>query len=187
MEFKKMIVILSVAATVIMVCLFGVSYAYYSLSNASTEFSTSVEGEDVSVVYAQSEYISTTTGIPITEDQVANKASSSKFSALADATTFAGYEVALEVAIADISLDAALQDSYFKIQLLENGTVVKTVTGADIGSNSKVVLKNLSKITVGTTYNYEVRVWIQESGSSQNAMMGKSFTGRIQISSSMKK
>lgn len=187
MEFKKMIVILSIAATVIMVCLFGVSYAYYSLSNASTEFSTTVEGEDVSVVYAQSEYISTTTGIPITEAEIAAKASSSKFTALADATTFAGYEVALEVAIADISLDAALQDSYFKIQLLENGTVVKTVTGADIGSNSKVVLKNLSKITVGTTYNYEVRVWIQESGSSQNAMMGKSFTGRIQISSSMKK
>ena len=86
-----------------------------------------------------------------------------------------------------MSLDSALQVSDFKIQLLENGSVINTLTGADIGNNSKVVLKNLSKITVGTTYNYEVRVWIQESGSSQNAMMGKSFSGRIQISSSMKK
>jgi len=187
MEFKKLIIILSIAATVIVVCLLGVSYAYYSLSNASTEFNTTVANDDVYVVYAQSEYISTTTGIPISEDEIAAKASSSKFTALADSTTFAGYEVALEVAITDIFLDTALQDSYFKIQLLENGSVVKTVTGADIGTNSKVVLKNLSIIEVGTTYNYEVRVWIQDSGVSQNAMMGKNFSGRIQISSSMKK
>lgn len=187
MEFKRMIIILSVAATIIIVCLFGVSYAYYSLSNASTSFSTSVDGEDVSVVYNQSEYISITTGIPITEEEISTKAGSSKFSALADATTFANAQVALEVAIVDINLATALQDSYFKIQLLENNNVVKTVTGADIGSNSSIVLKNLSKITVGTTYNYELRVWIQESGVSQNDMMGQSFSGRIRISSSIKK
>lgn len=187
MEFKRMIVILVVAVTVIIVCLFGVSYAYYSLSNASTDFSTTVSNDDVYVVYAQSEYISTTTGIPIKADEVASKASASKFSALADSTKFAGYEVALEVSLVDVSLDSALQVSDFKIQILENGSVINTLTGADIGNNSKVVLKKLSKITVGTTYNYEVRVWIQESGSSQNAMMGKSFSGRIQISSSMKK
>lgn len=187
MEFKRMIIILSVAATIIIVCLFGVSYAYYSLSNASTFFSTSVDGEDISVVYNQSKYISVTTGIPITEGEVSTKASSSKFSALADSTTLANAEVALEVAIVDISLDTALQDSYFKIQLLENNTVVKTVTGVDIGSNSSIILKKLSKINVGTTYNYEIRVWIQESGVSQNDMMGQSFTGRISISSSIKK
>lgn len=187
MEFKKMIVIISIALTVIMVCLFGVSYAYYSLSNASTEFNTTVANDDIYVLYAQSEYISTTTGIPIKADEVAIKASSSKFSALADSTKFSGYEVALEVSLVDVFLDSALRVADFKVQLLENGSVVKTVTGADIGSNSEVVLKNLSRIEVGTTYNYEVRVWIQDSGVSQNAMMGKSFTGRIQISSSMKK
>lgn len=187
MEFKRMIVILLIAATIIMVCVFGVSYAYYSVSNASTEFNTSVSSEDVSVVYVQSEYISITTGIPITEAEVPTKAGSSKFSALADANTFAGYEVALEVGVADIKLADALKVADFKIQLLENGTVIKTITGADIGSKSSIALKNLSKITLGTTYNYELRVWINETGASQNELMGKSFTGRIYVSSSIKK
>lgn len=186
MEFKKMIIILSVAAVVIITCLFGVSYAYYSLTNASTSFETTVSGDDVAVVYAQSEYVNITTGIPITEDQVPTKAGISKFSALAGAN-LTGYQVAIEVALVDISLDPALQTTDFKIQLLQDNSVVKTVTGADIANNSSIILKDMSTINVGTTYNFEIRVWIQETGVSQNELMGKSFTGRVEISSSMKK
>ena len=187
MEFKKMIIILSIVAVAIITCLFGVSYAYYSLTNASTSFDTRVAGDaDVAVVYAQSQYVNITTGIPITESQVPTKAGISKFSALAG-SDLEGYEVAIEIALVDISLDTVLQSPDFKIQLLQDGSVVKTITGEDIANNSSIILKDMSTIDVGKTYNFELRIWIQETGVSQNELMGQSFTGRVEISSSMKK
>lgn len=186
MEFKKMIIILSITAVAIVVCLFGVSYAYYSLTNASTSFDAKVSDNDISVTYNQSEYINMVSGIPITEDDAPLKAGSSKFSALAG-SNLNGYDVAIEISLVDIVLDPALRVDDFKIQLLENDSVIKTITGLNIDSNSSIVLKDMGMINVGSIYNYELRVWLQESGVSQNELMGKSFSGRIEITSSMKK
>ena len=85
-----------------------------------------------------------------------------------------------------ISIDEALKNEDFKIQLLENDTPIYNGTGADI-NGTNLVLKQLSSINVGTTYNYELRIWINETGVSQNSMMGKSFSGKIKISNSIKK
>ena len=43
------------------------------------------------------------------------------------------------------------------------------------------MLKNMSTITVGTTYSYEVRIWINDNNQNQNNMMNKPFCGRIEI------
>ena len=186
MEFRKMIIILSVATIIIVISLFGVSYAYYSLTNASTSFNAQVADDDISIVYNQGEYVSITTGVPIVEADVPTKAGSNKFSALAG-SNLNGYDVAIEISLVDINLEQELRTNDFKVQLLENGSVIKNLTGSNIDSNSSVVLKDMAIINVGTTYNYELRVWIQESGVSQNELMGKSFSGKIEISSSIKK
>ena len=138
------------------------------------------------VYYNQGEYVSITTGVPIVEADVPTKAGSNKFSALAG-SNLNGYDVAIEISLVDINLEQELRTNDFKVQLLENGSVIKNLTGSNIDSNSSVVLKDMAIINVGTTYNYELRVWIQESGVSQNELMGKSFSGKIEISSSIKK
>ena len=76
---------------------------------------------------------------------------------------------------------------FIQMQLLENGTVIATKTGEDIGTNTTLTLKSMSSITVGTTYNYELRVWLNETGVSQNSLMNKKFSGRIEVSSALKK
>ena len=92
MEFKKMIIILSVAAVVIITCLFGVSYAYYSLTNASTSFETTVSGDDVAVVYAQSEYVNSKNEISVKKSKLNEQAKLvliSMFSAICFASAIA--------------------------------------------------------------------------------------------------
>lgn len=187
MSYKRMMIILSVAMIMIILCLFGASYAYYALSNASTSFSTTTSDDDVEVVYAQSQYINTTTGVPIASADVAEKSSKSTFSAIAPSATLSGYQVAIQIDLVDIVLASELQISDFKMQLLENGTVIATKTGEDIGTNTTLTLKSMSSITVGTTYNYELRVWLNETGVSQNSLMNKKFSGRIEVSSALKK
>ena len=184
MSFKKMMLIISVTMIVIILCLLGVSYAYYSLSNASTQFQTTT-GEDVSVIYEQSQYINVSTGVPLSSSEASEKASSSKFSALAG-NEFSGYQVAIQISLVDIIIDSALKISDFKIQFLENGTVISNLTGADITS-STLTVKPMSRINVGTTYNYELKIWLNDTGVSQNELMGKKFSGRFEVSSSVKK
>lgn len=182
MSYNRMLIILSITMITIIICLCGASYAYYVLSNASTSFSTTTTSIDlgVDVVYAQSQFINTTTGAPITAEEVATKSAKSLFTVTAG-QNLAGHTVAIEILLSDIVIDNTLKDSEFKIQLLEGGNVVSTKTGADIGNNNSIMLKDSTPITVGTTYNYELRIWINDNNHIQNNMMNKHFSGRIEI------
>ena len=39
----------------------------------------------------------------------------------------------------------------------------------------------MTEISVGSTYSYEFRLWLEESGGNQNALMGRSISGRIMV------
>ena len=185
MEFKKLILILTITISIIVISLMGVSYAWYSLSNSSTNFNVTTGVDNITVLYAQSEYVNITTGIPIVEADVPTKAGISRFT-VTPGDGLNGYTVLTSVELTQINIDEELKNEDFKIQLLENDTPIYNGTGADI-SGSNLVMKQLSSINVGTTYNYELRIWINETGVSQNSMMGKSFSGKIKISNSIKK
>lgn len=184
-EFKKIMLILTITVSILIISLMGVSYAWYSLSNSSTSFNTTTGGQDISIVYAQSEYVNMTTGVPISESDVPTKAGISRFTVTPE-NNLNGYSVFMSIELSQISIAQELKTSDFKIQLLENGSSIFNCTGTDINGNS-LVMKQLSNITVGTTYTYELRIWINDTGVSQNELMGKSFSGKIKISSSIKK
>lgn len=184
-EFKKIMLILTITVSILIISLMGVSYAWYSLSNSFTSFNTTTGDADLSIVYAQSEYVNMTTGVPISESDVPTKAGISRFTVTPE-NNLNGYSVFMSIELSQISIAQELKTSDFKIQLLENGSPIFNCTGADINGNS-LVMKQLSNITVGTTYTYELRIWINDTGVSQNELMGKSFSGKIKISSSIKK
>lgn len=185
MEFKKLILILTIAVSAIIVSLLGVSYAWYSLSNSSTKFNTTTSELNLNILYAQSEFINLTTGIPINESDAATKAGISRFTVTPD-NEMQGYKILTSVEISEIKIDNELKSEDFKIQLYENGSKIYDGTGKDI-SGTTLKIKELSNMNVDTTYNYEIRIWIKDTGVSQNELMGKSFSGKIKISSSIKK
>lgn len=185
MEFKKLILILTIAVSAIIISLLGVSYAWYSLSNSSTKFNTTTSDLNLDILYAQSEFISLTTGIPINENDAATKAGISRFT-VSPNSELSGYKVLMSVEISGINIDEELKTEDFKIQLYENGVIIYDGSGEEI-SGTSLVMKNLSNINVGSTYNYELRIWIKDTGLSQNQLMGKKFSGKIKISSSIKK
>ena len=185
MNLKKLLIVLTIVISVLVISLMGISYAWYSLSNSSTSFNTTTGGNDISIVYSQSEYINMTTGIPISDSDVSTKAGISRFT-VTPGNNLNGYSVFISIELSQISIDQELKTSDFKIQLLENGSPIFNCTGLDLIGGS-LVMKQLSNITVGNTYTYELRVWINDSGVSQNELMGKHFSGKIKISSSIKK
>lgn len=195
MKFKHMLFVLTVTTSIIFACMLGSSYAYYTLSNGTTVTATTGEFDaNVSVVFSESEYINLKTGVPINSTDVDKYASASKFTLIPDATKLQGYDVAVKIAISNITIDTALKISDFKYDLKCNDgsstTTIKSGTGADFTSTELEIgtlSTQNSTFNVSKTYNCALRLWLQETGNNQNALMNKSFSGLIKVNSVYRK
>lgn len=195
MRFKHMLFVLTITTSIIFACMLGSSYAYYTLSNGTTVTATTGEFDaNVSVVFSESEYINLKTGVPINSTDVDKYASASKFTLIPDATKLRGYDVAVKIAISNITIDTALKISDFKYDLKCNDgsstTTIKSGTGADFTSTELEIgtlSTQNSTFNVSKTYNCALRLWLQETGSNQNALMNKSFSGLIKVNSVYRK
>lgn len=195
MKFKHMLFVLTVTTSIIFACMLGSSYAYYTLSNGTTVTATTGEFDaNVSVVFSESEYINLKTGVPINSTDVDKYASASKFTLIPDATKLRGYDVAVKIAISNITIDTELKISDFKYNLKCNDgsstTTIKSGTGADFTSTELEIgtlSTQNSTFNVSKTYNCALRLWLQETGNNQNALMNKSFSGLIKVNSVYRK
>lgn len=195
MKFKHMLFVLTVTTSIIFACMLGSSYAYYTLSNGTTVTATTGEFDaNISVVFSESEYINLKTGVPINSTDVDKYASTSKFTLIPDATKLRGYDVAVKIAISNITIDTALKISGFKYDLKCNDgsstTTIKSGTGADFTSTELEIgtlSTQNSTFNVSKTYNCALRLWLQATGNNQNALMNKSFSGLIKVNSVYRK
>lgn len=195
MKFKHMLFVLTITTSIIFACMLGSSYAYYTLSNGTTVTATTGEFDaNVSVVFSESEYINLKTGVPINSTDVDKYASASKFTLIPDATKLRGYDVAVKIAISNITIDTALKISVFKYDLKCNDgsstTTIKSGTGADFTSTELEIgtlSTQNSTFNVSKTYNCALRLWLQGTGNNQNALMNKSFSGLIKVNSVYRK
>lgn len=189
MTFKKLIFVFVVTITIVVMSLWSFSYAWYAATNASTPFNTTTASFDtgVAVIFAQSQNINITTGLPIDAADVETKAGSSSFSIYADSSVLSGYAVAATISFEDIILAPELQNADFKYQLLRDGVVIGSGTGVTIGNNTSVTIDTRTLPSLDTTYSFTVRVWLEESNVSQNSMMGKTFSAKIKVATAMRK
>lgn len=195
MKFKHMIFVLTITTSIIFACMLGSSYAYYTLTEGTTVTATTGDFDaNVSVVFSESEYINLKTGVPISSTDVDKYASTSKFTLVPDATKLQGYDVAVKIAITNITIDSSLKISDFKYDLKCNDgsstTTLKTGTGADFTS-TELEIGTLSTqdstFSISKTYNCALRLWLEETDSDQNTLMNKSFSGLIKVSSVYRK
>ncbi len=200
MKFKKFIFVLVITSILAVAGMWGTSYAYYVSTNG-TNFNVTTANVDTSltVVFSQSEYMNMKTGVPISASDVDNYASKSVFTILPNNTLLNGYQVAVNISLINIKIDDALKVSDFKYKLTCSDGSTTTNLGSGTGASfTSDVLKNDSLslgslITSANTFNASkaytctLRVWLQDSGSSQNNLMNKSFSGLVKVGTAIKK
>ena len=200
MKFKKFIYVLVITSILAVAGMWGTSYAYYVSTNG-TNFNVTTANVDTSltVVFSQSEYMNMKTGVPISASDVDNYASKSVFTILPNNTLLNGYQVAVNISLINIKIDDALKVSDFKYKLTCSDGSTTTNLGSGTGASfTSDVLKNdsLSLGSLSTsantfnaskTYTCTLRVWLQDSGSSQNNLMNKSFSGLVKVGTAIKK
>lgn len=176
-----MILILSITITVIVIGAFGVSYGYYAYTSANTLFNVSTIKALPTITYAQSSNLNETVGIPINENNYATEASKSQFT-ITYGSNLSGYDVAIKISLTNITIDSALKNSYFRYKLVRGGTVIASGNFSSVGSS--LVLKGAEKKSITsypTVENYILYIYLADSGSEQNAMMGKKFSAKISV------
>lgn len=200
MKFKKFIFVLVITSILAVAGMWGTSYAYYVSTNG-TNFNVTTANVDTSltVVFSQSEYMNMKTGVPISASDVDNYASKSVFTILPNNTLLNGYQVAVNISLINIKIDDALKVSDFKYKLTcSDGSTTTNLgrgTGAsftsDVLKNDSLSLGSLSTsantFNASKTYTCTLRVWLQDSGSSQNNLMNKSFSGLVKVGTAIKK
>ena len=200
MNFKKFIFVLVITSILVVAGMWGTSYAYY-VSTGGTNFNVTTANVDTSltVVFNQSEYMNMKTGVPISASDVDNYASKSVFTILPNNTLLNGYQVAINISLINIKIDDALKVGDFKYKLTCSDGSTTTNLGSGTGASfTSDVLKNdslsLGSLSTSTntfnaskTYTCTLRVWLQDSGSSQNDLMDKSFSGLVKVGTAIKK
>ena len=189
MEFKRLIVVLTISLFVTFSSMLGASYAWYAYENAEISLFGATIKEAPTVIFSQTEYISTSLNTPIYDKDKENFANTNAFT-ITFGNNLEKYETAISIVLDEIYIDEALKIANYKYELVGNDETIAAGDFSTLGDNRQIVLMPSTIIEVPSypqTYTYELYIWLSEDETDQNHLMNKSFSGRIKINSASKK
>ena len=189
MEFKKLIILLSITLSIMLGVLLGISYGWYAYSNAESNVQANTIKEAPTIVFSQTEYITSTQNMPIYDEDRYKYANKNSFTVTLG-ENLKDYETGLEIILNNISISEELKISNYKYELLQNKEIISSGDFSTIGNLTSITLLPMSIMTPTNypyTYVYELYIWLSEDETNQNNLMNKNFGAKIDINSAIKK
>lgn len=189
MGLKRLVLVFCITIFVFTFSIFGASYAWYAYSNAETNLFGSAIKEAPTVIFAQTDVITSSINTPIYDNDRYNFANINSFN-VTFGENLSGYNSAISIELYDINMSPELKISNYKYELLENENVVASGDFSNIGDNNSIILmpnKILNIDVYPATYVYDLFIWLSEDGSDQNQLMNKYFGAKIRVNSAVKK
>ncbi len=190
MEFKKVLIILTITIVVIIGAMFGVSYGWYAYSNAESNISGTTIKEKPTVIFSQTEYIAVNQITPIYDEDRYTYANKNSFTVTVG-ENLKDYEVAINISLTNIAMSNELKIANFKYELLQDGKTISSGSFSEL--NDKSTTLSLLQPTLLTqeiypkTYNYELYIWLSDDNTNQNNLMSKVFSAKVNVDSAAKK
>lgn len=184
-----MLILLSITISIMFGVLLGISYGWYVYSNAETTIIGTTLKEAPTIVFAQTEYISSTQNMPIYDEDKYEYANKNSFTVTLG-ENLVNYETGLEIVLSDIDISEELKIPNYKYELLENEKVISSGNFSTIEEAKTIQLmpmKIMEPLSYPYTYVYELYVWLSEDEVNQNELMNKKFGAKIDINSAIKK
>ena len=184
-----MIILLSVTVSIMFGVLLGTSYAWYAYSNAESNITANTLKEAPTIVFAQTEFISSTQNMPIYDEDRYRYGNKNSFTiTLGD--NLKNYETGIQIVLENINIDEELKIENYKYELLENKKVVTSGNFSNIGELTTIELMPMTIMNPSTypeTYIYEFYMWLSEDETDQNYLMNKKIGAKINVVSAVKK
>ena len=184
-----MIILLSVTISIMFGVLLGISYGWYAYSNAESNIRANTLKEAPTIVFAQTEYITSTQNMPIYDKDRYNYANKNSFT-VTFGENIQAYETGLEITLENINIEEELKIKNYKYELLQNKKIISSGDFSEIGENKTIKLLPMTIMTPDSfpyTYIYEFYVWLSEDKTDQNNLMNKKFGAKINVTSAVKK
>lgn len=184
-----MIILLSVTVSIMFGVLLGISYGWYAYANAESNISANTLKEAPTIVFAQTEYITSTQNMPIYDEDRYRYANKNSFTVTLG-ENIKDYETGIEITLENINIEEDLKIENYKYELLQNKKVISSGNFSDIGETTTIKLLPMTVMSPSSypyTYVYEFYVWLSEDETNQNNLMNKKFGAKINVTSAVKK
>ena len=164
----------------------GLSYAYFTADIPSNVID--VDGRasefEIDLITEEDGYIYVSGMMLIYEEDVEEKAAKSKFRIVTGNTA---YPMTYSISFVDLYVSNNLQSYDFKWSLRCLNDPTKNVDGTFRYANqSTFLLNNNLIIEPNSTDQFELLIWIQESGVNQLELLDGQFWGKISVTASMR-
>lgn len=189
MQFKKMIIILSITISIMFGVLLGISYGWYAYSNAETNIKSSTIKLAPTILFAQTEYMEYSQNMPIYDEDRYKYANKNSFTVTLG-ENLKEYETGLEIFLSDINISNELKIKNYKYELLQNKKVINSGDFSNLSENASMNILPMTIIKPETypyTYVYELYIWLSDDETNQNHLMNKVFKAKVDVNSAIKK
>lgn len=189
MEFKKLLIVLSIAITITIGIMFGVSYGWYEYSSAQVSIKGSTIKEIPTVIFTSDENIIVNNIMPIYDEDRYSYGEKNTFTVTLN-ENLKNYQSGIEISLKDIKISNELKIPEYKYELLQDGIVV---TSGDFSNIGMATTMNIMPMTLlkpdkyPQTYTYELYIWLSENNTDQNNLMNKGFNAKLNINNAIKK
>lgn len=184
-----MIILLSITISIMFGILLGISYGWYAYSNAESDISANTIKEAPTIVFAQTEYITSTQNMPIYDEDRYHYANKNSFTVTLG-ENIKEYETGIEITLENINIEEELKIRNYRYELLQNKKIISSGDFSSLGENTTIKLLPMTIMTPSSypyTYVYEFYVWLSEDETNQNNLMNKKFGAKINVTSAVKK
>lgn len=170
---KKKLIGQIVLTSIFGLIIIGTSLAIF-FARASGGLNNITTKDLVDVTYTEGSTLRLTSNTPIFEDEIESKATEFNFTINNPNST----PVYASIDLTDISMSSSLKDYDFKWGLYEGDT--KLTTGSFVDAGTTLNLYNNSVINGNSSKTYKIRIWLNETGETQN-FQGTSFTSKAEV------
>ena len=168
---KKKIIIVSI---LIIVALIGITIAYFMSRSVSDEHT--ITSGNLAITYENENTFQLTGLIPLLESEVLDDAAKISFTVRNTGTL----EAYVKINLTDITI-SNLASYDFKWALYEDTTKITTGNFGSLGNNASINLASNIKLNTSESKNYNVYVWIDETGEDQSSLMKGSFKSKVEV------
>ena len=175
---KQIIVIVSLLVAVLII---GVTIAYFMSRQTGAE--QTITSGNLSITYTNENAFNLTDLIPLTEEEVKDKASKIEFTI----TNNGNLKAYVEIGMTDITIPEEFKNQDFMYAIYdENNNMITSGDFSGIGNNTEMSMYQDIEFEVGDSKDYTAYIWINETPDDQTSMMGKTFKGKMQITGYLK-
>ena len=189
MEFKKLIIVLSITITIMVGIMCGISYGWYAYANAETHVEGTTLKDIPTIIFTQTDRIFSANRPPIYDKDRYNYAYKNSF-IITIGENLKNYQTGIEISLKDVMMSNELKTENYKYELVEDGKTISTGNFKDIGVKTTLNIMPMKIITptkYPETYTYDFYLWLSEDETNQNSLMNKAFSAKINVNSAVKK